>query len=153
MSRNWTGPAKALSPHQRPPRAVFLTARPLDAPWIPFPTPAANAAPGAATSNLTANLATSATGSARALFLPSVVPERAAVVARLPGARGALTRVALKMAPDPRAVNSNVPPLRPNLTTPGDRGCVPTRSPATLPRPLLLLPLRRLLRPPLVVPS
>lgn len=143
MSRSLIGPARALSPARSPLNAVFLTAPPSDAPWTTFPTLAAIVHP-AATLNLMASLATSATGSVRVLFLPLVVLlGRAAVAARLPGAKDALRR-----APGPRAVNSrNVPRLPPNLTTRGDRGCGPTRNPATPPRPLLLLRLPQLLRP------
>lgn len=159
MSKNLTGPARALSPLQSPLNAVCLTVRHLDAAWMLVLMPAVTVPP-VAPSNRTASPATLVTGSGKARFLPlAVALALAALLEKAvepshPGVRDAPRKV--RKARDPRAVN---PPLRlpPNSTTRGDRGCARTlplarssrsSSPARLLRPRRLLRLPHRLRRP-----
>lgn len=161
MSRSSTGLARVLSQAQNPFSVVCLTVPPLDATWTHSLTLVASAV-DAVTSNLTASLATLATGNGRDRFLLPPVPQLGkAVEPRQLGARHALKnlrRHSPGMALDPRVVNSkNEPPLRPNSTMRGEPRCDPThhlpRSLATLLRPLLLPHPPRPPRPRLLGPN
>lgn len=137
----WTGPAAV--PFPPPPlSAACLTVAASVATWMLHLTLEVNEVAVAATTSPMESSATSATGSAKALFLPQLALASVRVVGlatpmapRLPGVRDVR-----RMVPDPHVLIAlSGPPLLPIWTTSGALRCAPMpprRSP-----PLLLLPL------------